>query len=89
MTRTVRLGDPMTWDDALGLDEALEVGDFSSAWSIWSSAAEAALVDAYQFARGPVPERGLDLGRGSFVTRTVRLGDPKVRKARWNFADPL
>ena len=23
------------------------------------------------------------------MTRTVRLGDPKVRKARWNFADPL
>ena len=39
----------MTRDDALGLDEALEVGDVSRAWSVWSSAAEAALVDAYQF----------------------------------------
>ena len=31
------------------------------AWSVWSSAAEAALVDAYQFSGGPVPVRGLVL----------------------------
>ena len=48
-----------------------------------------ALADAYQFAGGPVPDRGLVLGRGSFLARTVRLGGPKVRKARRNFADPL
>ena len=47
----------MSRDDALGLDEALEVGDVSRAWSIWSSAAEAALVHAYQFSGGPVPDR--------------------------------
>ena len=30
-------------------------GDVSHAWGIWSSAAEAALADAYQFLGGPVP----------------------------------
>ena len=30
---------------ALGLEEALEVGDVSRAWSVWSSAVEAALLD--------------------------------------------
>ena len=52
----------------------------SHAWSIWSSAAEAALADAYQFSGGPVPDRGLVLGRGAFLVRTVRLGGHKVRK---------
>ena len=79
----------MTSDDALSLDEALEGGDVSRAWSIWSSAEEAALADAYQFSGGPVPDRGLVLGRGAFLVRAVRLGGPKVRKARRNFADPL
>ena len=59
------------------------------AWSVWSSAAEAAFADAYQFVGGPVPDRGLVLGRGAFLVRTVRLGGPKVRKARRNFAGPL
>ena len=35
-----------------------------------------------------MPDRGLVLGRGSFLVRTVRLGGPEVRKARGNFADP-
>ena len=78
----------MTWDDALNLDEALRNEDVSCAWDVWLSAAEAALADAYQFAGGPVPERGLVLGRGSSLVRTVRLGGPEIRKARWNFADP-
>ena len=34
----------------------------SRAWSVWSSAAEAALVDACQFAGGPVLDWGLVLG---------------------------
>ena len=82
----------MTRDDALGLDGgegALAVGDESHAWSIWSSAAEAALADAFQFAGGPVLVRGLVLGGGAFLVRTVRLGGPEVRKARRKFADPL
>ena len=64
-------------------------GDASHAWSIWSSAAEAAHADDYQFSGGPVPDRGLVLGRGAFLVRSVRLGGPKVRKARRNLADPL
>ena len=50
---------------------------------VWSSAG-AALADAYRFAGGPVPHRGLVLGRGVFRPRTVRLGVPEVRKARKN-----
>ena len=34
----------MTRYDALSLEEALTGGDVSRAWSVWSSAAEAALV---------------------------------------------
>ena len=36
--------------DALRLDESLGAGDVSRAWLVWSSTAEAALADAYQFA---------------------------------------
>ena len=61
-------------EDALGLDEALLCSDVSRAWMIWSSAAEKALADAFQFAGGPVPVRGLVLGRGMARIRTVRLG---------------
>ena len=42
----------MSREDALGLDEALLRGDVSSAWMTWSSAAEKALADAFQFAGG-------------------------------------
>ena len=66
----------MTRDDALNLDVALRNEDVSRAWDVWSSAAEAALADAYQFAGG------------CFLVRVVRLGGPEVRKARRNFADP-
>ena len=53
-------------DDALNLDGALDSGDVSLAWMVWSSAVEGALVDAYRFAGGPVPDRGLVLSRGVF-----------------------
>ena len=56
----------MSRDDALNLDDSLARGDVSLAWLIWSSAVEAALADAYRFAGGPVPDRGLVLGRGAF-----------------------
>ena len=52
----------MSREDDLGLDEALLCGDVSRAWMIWSSAAERALADAFQFAGGPIPVRGLVLG---------------------------
>ena len=77
----------MSRDDALSLDGALDCGDVSLAWTIWSSAFEAALADAYRFAGGLVPDRGLVLGRGVFCLRTVRLGDPEVRRARKNISD--
>ena len=78
----------MSRDDALNLDGSLTRGDVSSAWLVWSSAVEAALADACRFAGGPVPDNGLVLGRGVFRPRLVRLGGPKVRRARRNFADP-
>ena len=59
----------------------------TSAWMVWSSAAERALADAFQFAGGPVPVRGLVLGRGMFRMRTVRLGGPVVRSVRRDAAD--
>ena len=74
-------------EDASCLDEALLLGDVSSAWMVWSSAAEKALADSFQFAGGPVPDRGLVLGRGMVRIRTVRLGGPIVRSVRRNAAD--
>ena len=40
---------------------------------MWSFAAETALADACRFAGGPVPERGLIMGRGTARMRVVRL----------------
>ena len=65
----------------------LDAGDVSRAWLVWSRAAEAALADAYQFSGGPLPGRGLILGRESASLRVVRLGGHQVRKARGNAAD--
>ena len=80
-------GFNLSREDALGLDEALLRGDVSSAWMTWSSAAEKALADAFQFAGGPVPVRGLVLGRSMARMRTVRLGGPIVRSARRSAAN--
>ena len=75
-------------DDAR-LARSLLDGDVSSAWDVWSSAAESALADAYCFSGGPVPGRGLVLGRGTDRFRVVHLGGPKVRKVRGNAVDPV
>ena len=48
--------------DVLALDESLGAEDVSRAWLVWSSAEETALADAYRFAGGPVPEKGLVVG---------------------------
>ena len=72
---------------ALLLDESVNADDVSSAWVVWSGAAEAALADACRFSGGPLPSRGLVLGRGSASFRVVRLGGHPVRKARGNVAD--
>ena len=77
----------MSQQDALQLDESLDTGDVSRAWLVWSRAAETALADAYQFCGGPIPSRGLVLGRGSALFRVVRRGGHTVRKARGNAAD--
>ena len=50
--------------NALQLDESLDAGDVSRAWLVWSGAAEVALVDACHFSGGPLPGKGLVLGRG-------------------------
>ena len=57
------------------------------AWTVWSRAAEAALADAYRFSGGPLPSRGLILGREAASLRRVQLGGPWVRRARANVAD--
>ena len=72
----------MSRQDALLLDESLDTDDVSLAWLVWTEAAEAALADAYQFSGGPLPVRGLVLGRGVLrfgssdlvVIRFARLG---------------
>ena len=77
----------MSCRDALLLDAALADGDVSQAWAVWSSAAESALVDAFCFSGGPLPSRGLVLGRCRASFRVVKLGGHKVRKARGFAAD--
>ena len=72
----------MTQADATRLASALRGRDVSSAWVVWSSAAESALANAYCFARGPVPDWELVLGRGVARFRAVRLGGPTVRKVQ-------
>ena len=47
------------------LDDSLDRDDVSLAWSVWSRDAESALADAFQFSGGPLPSRGLVLGRGA------------------------
>ena len=76
----------MARSGALLLGESLRANNVSRVWLVWSGAAETALADAYRFAGGPVPVRGLVEGRGTARFR-VRLGGPKIRKARCNFAD--
>ena len=65
------------------LTRSLLDGDVSSAWAVWSSAAESALADAYCFSGGPIA------CWGTARFRVVRLGGPKVRKVRGNAVDPV
>ena len=76
--------------DASLLDESLDRDDVSLAWTVWSQAAESALADAFRFSGGPVPSRGLILGRGVGASlRRVQLGGPRLRRARANIADAV
>ena len=80
----------MSRRDASLLDESLDLDDVSLAWSVWSRAAESALADAYRFSGGPLPSRGLVLGRGrAALFRRVQLGGHWVRRARAHAADAL
>ena len=79
----------MSRRDASLLDESLGRDDVSLAWTVWSQAGESALADAFRFSGGPLPSRGLVLGRGAALLRMVQLGGPRVRRARANAADAL
>ena len=79
----------MSRRDVSLLDESLVLDDVSLAWSVWSRAAESALADAFRFSGGPLPAKGLVLGRGSAVLRVAQLGGPRVRRARADVADAL
>ena len=79
----------MSRRDASLLDESLGRDDVSLALSVWSRAAESALADAFQFSGGPLPSRGLVLGRGAALFRRVQLGGHWVRIARASAADAL
>ena len=52
----------MSLQDALWLSESFDAHDVSSAWLVWSSAAEAALADTYRFSGGPITSRAWFLG---------------------------
>ena len=75
--------------DALLLDDSLGAGDVSRAWVVWSGAVESALADAHRFSGGPLPRRGLVLGKGSASFRVGKLGGHRVRKARGSAADAI
>ena len=79
----------MSRRDASLLDQSLGLVDVSLAWVVWSRAAESALADAFRFSGGPLPAKGLVLGRGSALLRVVQPGGPRVRKARANVAYAL
>ena len=79
----------MSEEDASLLDRSIDSGNVSLAWSVWSRAAESALVDAFRSSGGPVPFAGLILGRGSALLRSVQIGGPRVRRARSNAADAV
>ena len=79
----------MSERDASLLDQSIDCSNVSLAWTVWSRAAESALVDAFRFSGGPVPFAGLILGRGSALLRSVQLGGLRVRRARNNVADAV
>ena len=74
--------------DALLLEESLNADDVSSAWLVWSRAAEAALADAYRFSGGPPPFYGSSSWQGVVLRFVLSgFGEHPVRKARGNVAD--
>ena len=47
-----------------GVSAASEVGDVSTAWKVWSFAAEVSLLSAFQLVGGPTPDNGFKCGQG-------------------------
>ena len=70
-----------------GIRAALGAGDVSTAWGVWSLAAEVSLLSAFQLAACPTPDRGFRCGRGVARFRSTVLRGPVVGKARADFAD--
>ena len=76
-------------DDVFRLTEALQDGDVSQAWLVWSHVLRRLLWLMPTVWRGrPEPDQGIKLGRGAARFSVVRLGGPKMRSARARCADP-
>ena len=71
-----------------GVSATVEVGDVSTAWRVWSFAAEVSLLCALQLAGGSTPDKGFKCGPGVARFLAVALGRPVVGKARFDFLDP-
>ena len=76
-------------DEAGAIDGALADGDPHLAWEAWSAVAERALITAFSKSGGPIPPRGLDVGRGKARFWTVSIGGKSMRKYRPSLVDPF
>ena len=76
-------------NDAGAIDGALVGGNPHRARDFWSAAAERALVTAFRMSGGPIPPRGLDVGRGKARFWTVGIGGKSMRRYRLSMVDPL
>ena len=76
-------------DEAGAIDVALAGGDPHLAWEAWSAAAERALIAAFRTSGGPIPPRGLDVGRGKARLWTVSIGGKSMPRYGPSFTDPL
>ena len=72
------------WD---GIWAVLGAGDVSTAWRVWSFAAEFSLLSAFQLAGGPTPDGEFRCGRGVARFGSTVLGGPVVGEARADVAD--
>ena len=70
-----------------GIWAALGAGDVSTAWRVWSFAAEVSLLSVFQLAGGPTPDGEFRCGRGVARFRSTVLGGPVVGEARADVAE--
>ena len=66
------------WFSWMGSGLLWSAGDVSTAWRVWSLAAEVSLLSAFQLAGGPTPDRRFRCGRGVARFRSTVLGGPVV-----------